>query len=179
VGFLHQHHLAGELCLAGFGGLAHGLAPHRLGKHVVAEGRYVAINKGFEIDDRRIEFARTGGLYLVGREALGAYLGEVLRQRLRPYRLGEADTLDAGVVLRELEAVDIAAPLGAAHLAPGVEQAQAAQQHLLVVGQALADGLADVCAEQFELRLDRTPLRIEHVPQDHRLDQQHDDQHHP
>ncbi|OPZ04253.1 MAG: hypothetical protein BWZ09_01917 [Alphaproteobacteria bacterium ADurb.BinA305] len=110
----------------------HGLAAHRLGIHVVAEGAPVAPVEGLQVDDAAVAVAIPGRMYRVVGEAFGAHRRDVGLQLRREQHEGEAGALDTGQRALEVEGCDIGRPLGPADVVARGEQRGAAMQHLLV-----------------------------------------------
>ena len=142
---LHQGDPAAERGHACVARALHGLAAHRIGVHVVAEGAPVAPVEGLQKDDAAVGVAVTGRMHRVVGEAFGAYRGNVGLALRRGQHDGEAGALDAGQRAFEVEGCDIRGPFGAPHHVARREQRGAAVQHLLVGLHAREQVVAGEC----------------------------------
>lgn len=121
----------------------HRAATHRLRQHVEAERPLIAPVERFEVDDSGVDRPVPVRPDHIGRKALRPDARDMRFLLRRGDDLGEADALDARIILRDPEAADIGVPLVARDRTPGVEHADAAAQHLLVGEQAAGDMGAD------------------------------------
>src|SRR5690606_13049855 len=152
---------------------------NRFGVHVVPEGGPVAIVERLEVDDRHVHRALAFGLDAVIGEALGADTLLVGVPLGGPYHLAEPDALDAGVTIGQLLALDISAPLRPRYLSARGEQAGGTEQNLLMIDQALLDGVGDLADQQFELLLGRSIAVGAQLLENEQLAQQGERQHQP
>ena len=179
MGFLHQGDSPGQRGIAGPRCIEHGLAPNRLGEHVIPESGQVAIPEGFEVDNGGIDIAQTRRAHRKLGKTLG--LNRLLEfiQRLLGDDLAVTEPLNAGVGLRHPQALDKGSPLGSGHYRIGIHQRSAAEQDKLMIQHALVDGFEHFQAERFELLIGRPGLGLAQTGPGQQGDGDRDQQDHP
>ena len=139
LGFLNQHHPAGQCRFAGVDGPLHSLAPDLVREHVVAESAAVAPVERLEELDCRINCALAGRMHPELGKALRAN-GCLIRSKLLGFQHHRiTDALDAGIMFAQLKCCDVAPEGLPVDLQPGGHQPLRASQYLLVVRHAIED----------------------------------------